>query len=106
MFVNKALKPKPNSIRFWIGFVLREAGETLENLGCFLQGSLAYKENLNRSRRVMNFEQFKPQIGANVFISPSSSVIGNVHLGDKSSVWYNVILRGIFLNFCLILRRC
>lgn len=93
MFKNKMIV-KPHSIRFWLGFILREAGEVLENLGCFLQGSLAYKEQLNRSRRVMNFQKYQPQIGVNVFISPSCSVIGNVHLGEKSSVWYNTILRG------------
>ena len=36
----------------------------------------------------------KPKIGENVFIAPTASVIGDVELGDGSSVWYGVVLRG------------
>jgi carbonic anhydrase/acetyltransferase-like protein (isoleucine patch superfamily) len=34
------------------------------------------------------------QLGANVWIAPNASVIGNVHLGANSSVWWNATLRG------------
>jgi len=31
--------------------------------------------------------------GNNVFIAPGAVVIGNVHLGDNVSVWYNAVIR-------------
>ena len=30
----------------------------------------------------------------NNFIAPSASVVGNVTVGDRSSVWYNSVIRG------------
>ena len=42
----------------------------------------------------MNLEHSKPIIGNNVFIAPNASVIGDVRLGDDSSVWYGSVLRG------------
>lgn len=33
-------------------------------------------------------------MGADIFVAPNASVIGNVTLGDQSSVWYNAVLRG------------
>jgi carbonic anhydrase/acetyltransferase-like protein (isoleucine patch superfamily) len=36
----------------------------------------------------------KPKLGNNVFIAPGSHVIGDVVLGDNSSVWFNVVIRG------------
>lgn len=35
-----------------------------------------------------------PRLGAKVFIHPSAQVIGDVVLGDDSSVWCNTVLRG------------
>ena len=35
-----------------------------------------------------------PQIGCNVYIDPSAQVIGRVTIGDYSSVWPGVVIRG------------
>jgi carbonic anhydrase/acetyltransferase-like protein (isoleucine patch superfamily) len=35
-----------------------------------------------------------PVLGSKVFIADSADVIGDVHLGDNSSVWFNVTIRG------------
>lgn len=35
-----------------------------------------------------------PKIGENVFIAPGAMVIGDVTLGDESSVWYHSTVRG------------
>ena len=35
-----------------------------------------------------------PKLGTGVFVSPSASVIGDVVLGDESSVWFGTVLRG------------
>ena len=38
--------------------------------------------------------QKKPQLGQSVYIADSAVVIGDVTLGDKSSVWHNATVRG------------
>ena len=40
------------------------------------------------------FLQRRPQLGAGVFIAPSADVLGDVTLGEESSVWYQAVLRG------------
>lgn len=42
----------------------------------------------------MNYRKYQPSISKNVFVAPSAHVIGNVTLGENSSVWYNTVLRG------------
>lgn len=46
---------------------------------------------------VMNTREFEgktPRIGANVFIDPTALVIGDVTIGDQSSVWPMTVIRG------------
>jgi carbonic anhydrase/acetyltransferase-like protein (isoleucine patch superfamily) len=42
---------------------------------------------------LIEFEGKKPQIGANVFIAPTAVLIGDVVIGDDSSVWFNAVIR-------------
>jgi carbonic anhydrase/acetyltransferase-like protein (isoleucine patch superfamily) len=35
-----------------------------------------------------------PQIDPSVFLAPGACVIGDVQIGEKSSLWFNVIVRG------------
>lgn len=35
----------------------------------------------------------KPQVGKNVFIAKGAVVVGDVTIGDYSSVWYNAVIR-------------
>ncbi len=35
-----------------------------------------------------------PQIGKNCFIAPNATIIGDVVIGDNSSIWFNAVLRG------------
>lgn len=35
-----------------------------------------------------------PQIATSVFIAPSACVIGDVRIGEQSSLWFNVLVRG------------
>jgi carbonic anhydrase/acetyltransferase-like protein (isoleucine patch superfamily) len=35
-----------------------------------------------------------PALGANVFIAPGAFLIGDVQLGESSSIWFNTVLRG------------
>ena len=36
----------------------------------------------------------RPTLGDDVFVAPNATVIGDVHLGDASSVWFGCVLRG------------
>ena len=40
------------------------------------------------------FQDTEPKLGANVFIAENALVIGDVEIGDDSSVWYGSIVRG------------
>jgi carbonic anhydrase/acetyltransferase-like protein (isoleucine patch superfamily) len=42
----------------------------------------------------MNLYDKHPTLAVDAFIAPSASVIGDVKVADKSSVWYNCVLRG------------
>ncbi len=35
-----------------------------------------------------------PKIGKDVFLADGATLIGNIEIGDRSSVWYNAVLRG------------
>jgi gamma-carbonic anhydrase len=36
----------------------------------------------------------RPRLGKDVFVAPDATVIGDVVLGDESSVWFGVVIRG------------
>ena len=36
----------------------------------------------------------RPTLGRNVYIAPNATLIGDVTLGDESSVWFGVVIRG------------
>ena len=36
----------------------------------------------------------RPTLGKDVYIAPNATVIGDVHLGDESSVWFGTTIRG------------
>ncbi len=40
------------------------------------------------------FEKSYPEIKETSFIAPNASLIGSVKIGEKSSVWFNTVLRG------------
>jgi carbonic anhydrase/acetyltransferase-like protein (isoleucine patch superfamily) len=42
---------------------------------------------------LISYKQYKPEIGKNVFISESSTIIGRCFIGENCSIWYNAVLR-------------
>ena len=40
------------------------------------------------------YKGIRPRVGRGVFIAPSATIIGDVELGDESSVWFGAVLRG------------
>eukprot|EP00027_Filamoeba_sp_ATCC50430_P009129 CAMPEP_0168561230 /NCGR_PEP_ID=MMETSP0413-20121227/11484_1 /TAXON_ID=136452 /ORGANISM="Filamoeba nolandi, Strain NC-AS-23-1" /LENGTH=257 /DNA_ID=CAMNT_0008592587 /DNA_START=38 /DNA_END=811 /DNA_ORIENTATION=+ len=83
-------------VSFKVGFAIRECAQALEKIGLQMQGNYAFKERLNRHRRIMSFSANNgiPNIGQGAWIAPNATVIGKVSLGFNSTVWYGAILRG------------
>lgn len=52
------------------------------------------KEVLSRHRAVSNLGGLAPRVGPGAFVAPSASVVGDVALGQHSSVWYGAVVRG------------
>ncbi len=77
-----------------LGVALRETGQALDRLGCVLVGNGAFKEQLSRHRAVMPLAGVLPKLPVSGFIAPNASVIGNVTVGENSSIWYGAVLRG------------
>src|SRR5256714_4183974 len=48
----------------------------------------------NLKQQLDTFLRRKPKLGAGVYIARGAVVLGDVTLGDHSSVWYNAVLRG------------
>ncbi|HXG91716.1 MAG TPA: gamma carbonic anhydrase family protein [Blastocatellia bacterium] len=40
------------------------------------------------------YKGISPQIAATAFIEESAQIIGDVHIGEHASVWFNCVLRG------------
>ena len=43
---------------------------------------------------VLRHKGTTPQFDSSVFIAPTACVIGDVQIGEKSSLWFNVVVRG------------
>ncbi|MES2496623.1 MAG: gamma carbonic anhydrase family protein [Pseudomonadota bacterium] len=43
---------------------------------------------------VLTYEGITPTIDETAFLAPGVRVIGDVHIGAESSLWYNVVVRG------------
>jgi carbonic anhydrase/acetyltransferase-like protein (isoleucine patch superfamily) len=41
-----------------------------------------------------SFKNFIPRLETNVFVAPTAQIIGDVHIGKQSSVWFYSVLRG------------
>ncbi|MGO1469218.1 MAG: gamma carbonic anhydrase family protein [Tissierella sp.] len=47
---------------------------------------------------IKDIEGIKPNIHKDTFIAENASVIGDVNIGEGSSIWYNAVLRGDIQN--------
>jgi len=43
---------------------------------------------------IMPFEGVMPRIHSSVFIAAGARIVGDVEIGEASSVWFNVVIRG------------
>jgi len=51
--------------------------------------------------RLARYLNTKPSIHASAFVAPGADVIGDVTLGEESSVWYQCVLRGDINRICI-----
>ncbi|MGB9825025.1 MAG: gamma carbonic anhydrase family protein [Candidatus Hydrothermia bacterium] len=43
---------------------------------------------------ILPYKGIWPKLGKNVYVAPTSQIIGDVEIGDDSSVWFGAVLRG------------
>lgn len=43
---------------------------------------------------IVTYNGKNPQLEENVFIAPGAYLIGDVHIGSESTIWFNAVLRG------------
>jgi carbonic anhydrase/acetyltransferase-like protein (isoleucine patch superfamily) len=43
---------------------------------------------------LLKFKQWYPQVGEKSWIAPSADIIGNVTIGEDSSIWFGTVIRG------------
>lgn len=43
---------------------------------------------------IRHFGEYVPQLATNAFVAESADVIGQVEIGEQSSIWYGAVLRG------------
>ena len=46
------------------------------------------------TKQLYTFLRQQPKLGQDVYLASTAVVLGDVTLGDRSSVWYNAVLRG------------
>lgn len=48
-----------------------------------------------KHRRLIGFSDKKPNLRSRtVFVAPNASVVGDVTVGENSTIWYNAVVRG------------
>ena len=80
-----------------IGFgpMFRAWGNQLFRQGMALQGPSAHEDTLVPSLRCVPTSDNKfPKLLAGDWVAPNATVIGDVHLGEGSSLWHGVTIRG------------
>jgi len=43
---------------------------------------------------IYTYKNFTPKVSTSVFVAPNAAVIGDVEIGEDSSVWFNSVIRG------------
>jgi len=76
-----------------VGTIFRETGIALDKLGMSILGTHLHEEELSGHRRIIPINNLIPSLPKNIFIAPNASVIGDVQIGPKSSVWYGSVIR-------------
>jgi carbonic anhydrase/acetyltransferase-like protein (isoleucine patch superfamily) len=57
-----------------------------------MESSLIQK--LSEELKIFPYKEYFPKLGENVFLASGVKIIGNVEIGNDTSVWYNTVIRG------------
>jgi len=49
---------------------------------------------MNKTISILAYRDILPRIAEDVFIAPGARVIGDVVIGERSSIWFNTVVRG------------
>ena len=49
---------------------------------------------MKNSAFILPFNGITPQLGTDVFVAPTASVIGDVVVGEQTNIWFGVTIRG------------
>lgn len=58
------------------------------------QGNASYAEEVIRHRTLFGLFKRRPSVSPDAFVAPNASLVGDVSVGEGSSVWYGSVLRG------------
>jgi carbonic anhydrase/acetyltransferase-like protein (isoleucine patch superfamily) len=45
-------------------------------------------------QKLFAYKNLHPKLSDNVFLAPGVKIIGDVEIGEYSSIWYNSVVRG------------
>lgn len=76
----------------FFGRALRHAGRSMST-GAVV-GGVDAEVGIAKHRNVMNLFDKRPVVAAGGFVAPNASVIGDVLLLDRVSIWYGAVVRG------------
>jgi carbonic anhydrase/acetyltransferase-like protein (isoleucine patch superfamily) len=57
-----------------------------------MEASLIQK--LSEELKIFPYKEYFPKLGENVFLASGVKIIGNVEIGNNTSIWYNTVIRG------------
>lgn len=77
-----------------VGKALRETGQAMERAGLRVEGSLTYTDPLSRHRTVLSLYDKTPTVAAGAWVAPSATLVGEVEVAEKASVWYSAVVKG------------
>jgi hypothetical protein len=86
-----------------LGPKIRKMGQDLFNKGMELQGPMAHKDTMVPSLRCVPISSTKyPRTLDADWVAPNAVVVGDVEMGEGSSLWHGATLRADRLNFIKI----
>lgn len=79
---------------YTLGRMMRETGLAMDMKGSQLTKDIAYLEPLSRHRNIMALYDLSPVILLDTYIAPNCTIVGDVIIGNETSVWYGAVIRG------------
>ena len=53
-----------------------------------------FEKTVNGGGKIYPYKGVWPEIAEDAFIAPGARIIGDVKIGNQSSIWFNCVLRG------------